>query len=246
MLIAGIWGLVSPEPILSFLWRSVTEPAQNAAQWIIRLFGVAFIVGGGILLYRIQKLPSDITAKRIGQDAELIKKAIIEITQLYKSFVEDAKTYDTEDYFPLIKDDVIVKKDVKAFKDKGIATRSFLAHNPINPLLEKLKSASQEWKDLNDDIDRAAMDISDTRLNTYLRKYRNQLESSGTYKVKASAVLNTNPVTTYGHRQVVNLNQEFFDSSTEATRTELINYLDDLIIEYSEESEKVMSRELSK
>ena len=237
MTVAGIWGLFISEPIVPFIISFLTNPLQNLPAFTIRLLELSVIVAGVIILVQIGKLPSDITAKRIGHDAILIKNAIIEMTQLYKSFVTDAKTHTTEDYFPLIKDDIVVKKDIKAFRDKGIATRSFLTYNPTNPLLERLKETSQKWKDLNDEIERAAMDISDTKLNTYLRTYRNKMESDGMYKAKASAVLGTNPVTTYLHRQAVDLNQEFIDSSTEAARTKLINYLDDLIIEYPEECE---------
>ena len=139
MMFAGLWGLIFPDPPLFFLWKSVTEPTQDTVQWIIRLLGTASIIGGVILLYHTQKLPNDITAKRIGRDAERIKNAIIDMTQLYKSLVDDAITHGAKDYLPLIKSDVVFQKDIETYLDKGTAIRSYLALNPTNPVLEKLK-----------------------------------------------------------------------------------------------------------
>jgi len=245
MLIAGLWGTTFPQPILSFLWESLTEPAKDISQWSIRILGMGFIIGGGILFYHIQTLPNDTKAKRIGCDAQLIKNTIIEITQLYKSLIDEAMTHTTADYYPLIKDDVVVKKEIQLHKDKGTAICSFLAYNPTNPLFEKIKKDCPQWEKLNDTIDRAEMDISDKKLNAYLRIYLNGLQENGKYKVNSHAILSDNPATKYEYRQIVKLNQDFSDINIRQARIGLINYLDDLIMEYSEQeqtSKKAVTR----
>jgi hypothetical protein len=240
---ACVWGWFNGQPIIPYIISSFTQPDQDAIKTLIRFVSVILFIAAVIFFYYVNRLPTDIIAKRIADNAKYIKNAIIDMTQLYKSFVDEAIKYNTDDYFPLIKDDILVKKDIKAFRDKGIAIRSFLTYNPTNPLLEKLKETSQRWKDLDDGIERAVMDISDTKLNTYLHTYRNQMESAGTNKVKAKAVLNTNPITEYFHRQVADISQDISDSSAGMARTKLISYLDDLIIEYSEESKEEVQRD---
>ena len=118
--------------------------------------------------------------------------------------------------------------------DKSVAIRSYIAYNPQNPLIEHLKKESKEWNTLNNNIDRTAMSMSDNKLLMLLRSYRDQLDTSGLYKLRAKITLVENPVTNYANRQIGNFNQDTLEINLETARTNLINYLNELISEYDE------------
>lgn len=236
MMMGGIWGLFNGEPIIPYIYNSFTQSSQDMFQIITKGIGIVLIIGGIILFYYINKLPSDKVANSIANHAETIKKSIIDLNQLYNSIIDKAMAYDTNDYLPFIENDIIFQNDLKKYLDKGVAIRSYVAYNPENPVLQNLKRESKDWNFLNDSITRSAISISDKKLFTLLRSYKSQLDLYGLYKLKTKITLNENPVANYTYRQIVNLNQGVGDINTENARTNLIDHLNELISEYAEES----------
>ena len=234
MMIGGIWGLFNNEPIIPYMYNSFTQFNQDILQFITRFIGIGFLIGGVILFYYISKLPSDSMANSIANDTKTIKKSIINLNQLYGLLINKAMTYNTNGYLPFIENDIVFQKDLKKYMDKSVAIRSYIAYNPQNPLIEHLKKESKEWNTLNNNIDRTAMSMSDNKLLMLLRSYRDQLDTSGLYKLRAKITLVENPVTNYANRQIGNFNQDTLEINLETARTNLINYLNELISEYDE------------
>jgi hypothetical protein len=235
MTFAGCWGLLNSEPIIPYIISSFIPSNQDVFQSVIRWLGVVLIIVGIVLLYYIHKLPSDSKANDIAKSAMYIRKAIIDLSQLYDTFVDKVIVYTVNDYLPYIKDDTAFQKDFKLYKDRGLAARSYIALNPQNPIMEDLKNGSERWIALNNDIKKAAMLISDKKLFAYLRSYKNTLENNGLSKIKVKVTLSENPVTNYTYRNLGNLNQYISDTNVEDALLKLNKYLDELIIEYSEE-----------
>jgi len=239
MMAGSVWGLFG-DPIVPYIIHTVAPNNQDApndsTQYVTRIIGILLFIIGVIFLYFIYKLPSDSRANCIANDAETIKKSIIDLNLLYSTLIDKALTYNTNDYLPFIKNDIAFQKDLKKYKDKGVAIRSYIAYNPDNPLLEDIIKKSENWGSLDQSIRKAAISISDRKLSSLLRTYRSKLFAYGQYKVQAKIILDENPVTSYNSRQVVSLNQSMSEFNVEVALEDLMNHLNELISEYGEES----------
>lgn len=238
MMVGGVWGLFG-DPIVPYIIRTIAPNNQDVpndpTQYIARVIGILLFIAGVILLYFIYKLPSDSRANSIVNNAETVRKSIIDLNQLYNALVDKALTYNTNDYLPFIKNDIVFQKDLKKYRDEGMAIRSYIAYNPQNPLLESIINESEEWNTLNQSISRASISISDKKLSSLLRIYRSKLSAHGLYKVQSKITLDENPVSNYTYRQIGNLNQSMSELNAEIALEELMHHLNELISEYGEE-----------